>query len=485
MHTLTRPTHWFILAGLLCLSVPALADVSHRWDGASWLLERPSAAAASQVLFQGPEGQRVVVDFAADEAIRVAVNQLAALGITDGQWTYRADFEQAKDSAETQGRTSHLDPAPVAPITGVVVIEQGQFVTSAQSNTSKLDGPSDFDLGEPRQFIDDLLVVSEGMCVGIGCASDETLSFDTIKLKEDNLRISFIDSSSSAGFPAGDWQLRANESANGGANVFAIDWLGTEAQVGDSWLRTPFLVAENAPADALVVKGAGADTRLGLGTNNPGRSIHVDSSDSPALRLQQNITGGWGESTWDVAGNETNFFVRYISPDDTFLPFRIRPGAPTSSLDIAASGNVGVGITAPQAKLHVASGDLRVDGAIYQLSSSASKTPFERMSPASLLDKLSNLELGRWGYKERHDASAHFGPAAEDFFALFGLGGRSDAIAVSDMAGIALGASQALHDELKQKDTQIQSLETEVQSLHARLAALEQLVRGAAQSSEE
>ncbi|HEY7905486.1 MAG TPA: hypothetical protein VIC53_01040, partial [Wenzhouxiangella sp.] len=90
MHTLTRPTRRFILAGLLCLSLPALADVSHRWDGTSWLLERPSAAVASEVLFEGPDGQRVVLDFAADEAIRVAVSQLAALGMTDGQWTYRA-----------------------------------------------------------------------------------------------------------------------------------------------------------------------------------------------------------------------------------------------------------------------------------------------------------------------------------------------------------------------------------------------------------
>ena len=35
------------------------------------------------------------------------------------------------------------------------------------------------------------------------------------------------------------------------------------------------------------------------------------------------------------------------------LPFRIRPGAPTSSLDIAATGNVGVGTGSPLAPLHV------------------------------------------------------------------------------------------------------------------------------------
>jgi hypothetical protein len=36
------------------------------------------------------------------------------------------------------------------------------------------------------------------------------------------------------------------------------------------------------------------------------------------------------------------------------LPFRIRPGAPTSSIDINASGNVGIGTASPSANLHVA-----------------------------------------------------------------------------------------------------------------------------------
>jgi hypothetical protein len=35
------------------------------------------------------------------------------------------------------------------------------------------------------------------------------------------------------------------------------------------------------------------------------------------------------------------------------LPFRIRPGAPTSSIDISASGSVGIGTASPTAGLHV------------------------------------------------------------------------------------------------------------------------------------
>ena len=41
---------------------------------------------------------------------------------------------------------------------------------------------------------------------------------------------------------------------------------------------------------------------------------------------------------WDIAGNEANFFVRDVTGGSR-LPLRIRPGAPTSSIDFSiASG---------------------------------------------------------------------------------------------------------------------------------------------------
>jgi hypothetical protein len=81
-------------------------------------------------------------------------------------------------------------------------------------------------------------------------------------------------------------------------------------------------------------------------------NVSVTTSDTPLVKLDQTNTGGFTPQVWDIAGNEANFFIRDVTGGNR-LPLRIRPGAPTSSIDIAASGNVGVGLAAPTQKLHI------------------------------------------------------------------------------------------------------------------------------------
>jgi hypothetical protein len=113
---------------------------------------------------------------------------------------------------------------------------------------------------------------------------------------------------------------------------------------------TPILTLTNgAPANSVFVDSTG---RLGLKTATPVLDLHINKSDTPAIRLEQNNSGGFTAQTWDVAGNEANFFVRDVTGGSR-LSFRIRPGAPTSSIDIAANGNVGMGTGSPSTKLHL------------------------------------------------------------------------------------------------------------------------------------
>lgn len=128
-----------------------------------------------------------------------------------------------------------------------------------------------------------------------------------------------------------DWDLRANP---GGAN-------------GLSFFRSN---------SAAAILSLGDTSNVGIGEVNPALDLHIHTNNTPAIRLQQDNTAGWTAQTWDIGANEANFFVRDLTGGSR-LPFRIRPGAPTSAVDIAASGNVGVGTPSPGAPLHVQRAD--------------------------------------------------------------------------------------------------------------------------------
>jgi hypothetical protein len=131
-----------------------------------------------------------------------------------------------------------------------------------------------------------------------------------------------------------------------------------------------FEVDAGAPANSLKVSSTG---RVGLRTATPVLDLHIDTSNTPATRLEQNGSGGFTAQTWDIAGNEANFFVRDVTGGSR-LPFRIRPGAPTSSIDISASGNVGVGTASPSGLLHLLSTSTNGTSFFFQNSDTGGKS---------------------------------------------------------------------------------------------------------------
>lgn len=191
------------------------------------------------------------------------------------------------------------------------------------------------------QVILDDLIVDGSACIGQDCVNGESFGFDTLRLKENNLRIKAQDTSNSASFPTNDWQITFNDSTNGGANKFSID----DIDGG----RTPFTIEASAPSNALYVDDGG---RIGLGTATPVVELHVVNGDSPTLRLEQNGSSGFTPQTWDVAGNETNFFVRDAT-NGSRLPFRIEPNTASNALYLDSTGNVGMGTTGPVDALHI------------------------------------------------------------------------------------------------------------------------------------
>src|SRR5246127_4977986 len=125
--------------------------------------------------------------------------------------------------------------------------------------------------GAADTVIPDDLIVQGSACVGLDCVNGETFGFDTIRLKENNTRIKFDDTSTSAGFPNNDWQLTANDSASGGANKFSVDDITAST--------VPVTVTGSAPTNSIFVDSTG---RLGLRTSTPVLDIHVATSNTPA-----------------------------------------------------------------------------------------------------------------------------------------------------------------------------------------------------------
>ena len=369
------------------------------------------------------------------------------------------------------------------------------------------------------QVFNDDVIVSFSLCVGNDCVNGESFGFDTIRMKENNTRLHFDDTSTSASFPRNDWRLVANDSNNGGASFLAIE----DATLG----RRPFRVEAGAPANALVVED---DGDIGIKTINPVVDIHVVEGNTPTLRLEQDGSDGFAPQTWDIAGNEGNFFVRDVT-NGSRLPFKIKPGAPSDALFVAADGDVGVGAgTSPSAALHVrrtngtsgilvedtnttsgnltlmqlenfggrprlqmtgsggnatqqgdwsmsagdtfviqdrttstnvmiidGTGNVTITGTLTQGSDRDRKSDVIEVDGAEILDRIAALPISEWSYTD--EDVRHIGPMAQDFHALFQVGASDVGLSSLDTSGVALAAIKALDAENSQLRDRIERLE--------------------------
>jgi hypothetical protein len=288
-------------------------------------------------------------------------------------------------------------------------------------------------------------IITGSLCIGFDCANGESFGYDTLKLKENNLRMFFEDTSAGS-FPSGDWRFRINDTTSGGGNYFAVED-GTSG-------RTPFRIETGSPNHSLYVEDYG---RVGLGTSIPYVELHIVDGDTPTIRLDQDGTSGWTAQSWDVAGNETNFFIRDVT-NGSKLPFRIFPGSESQSLEIRPTG-------------------VEVNVAFSAVSDVNKKTGLTPVDPTVALEKVAALPVTTWSFKADPAGATHLGPTAQDFYQIFDLGSDDRHIAPLDIAGVALAAIQGLNVKLEETDDSIQRdseiLKSENAMLNARLAEVE------------
>ena len=233
----------------------SLASVTIRSTTVSW---RPSAPAGQvQLTVSGP------ADYYSRRLCGATCPGFSTAGRSDGTYTYELRLVGGGTAASGGS--------------GVDVTQSGHFVVAGGRILVGGAEPIREDA-----VVNDDQIVAGSLCIGYDCATDgtESFGFSTIKMKENNTRLHFDDTSSTAGFPANDWWIVANDSASGGGNYLAFEDL-TAA-------RMPFKVMAGAPNNALFVDATG---RIGLGTATPSSALEMTRADEGAA-VKLNRTGG-------------------------------------------------------------------------------------------------------------------------------------------------------------------------------------------------
>ena len=331
----------FTPAGALSTPETPTITATVNIDGVTWQIEPDNTYERLILVVIGPNNVPLHMIFEADELPYLGLNSLTALGPEDGLYKYELKLvpsltpearellalarEDGNSDILTEAQDAGLLPTEGTVLSGNFTIDHGLFVLPDTSETfQRVD-----------QVITDDLIVMGSACIGFDCNNGESFGFDTLRLKENNLRINFQDTSSTASFPTNDWRIVINDSANGGASYFAIEDANTA--------RQPFRVEAGARANSLYVE---SDGDIGIGTSNPVVDLHIVCGDTPTTRLEQDSSYGWSPQTWDIAGNETNFFIRDAT-NGSQLPLRIQPSAPSNTLCLMSDGKVGIGTWSP------------------------------------------------------------------------------------------------------------------------------------------
>jgi hypothetical protein len=328
-----------------------VADEMIGASGISWV---PRVNYSQLVLtISRPDGTVFSTTFESGKTPYADLGSILGSSYSDGSYTYELrvipanaqKFRLESDIEAVGGMQSHkaLTQSGYFLIQGGAIVTPGETEPGQEGGGLKSGGPDTGQEGLSGTsdicYVDDL-IVDGSLCVGFDCTCNYSFGFDTIVLKENNLRI-FFDDTSAGSFPSNNWRIIINDSASGGASYFGVE----DSNAG----RRVFTLEAGAPAHSLYVDDGG---RVGFGTSTPVLDLHVKSGNTPALRLEQDGSSGFSPQTWDVAGNETNFFVRDVT-NGSQLPFRIRPGAPSSSVFIDVDGDIGFRTSAPGFPIHL------------------------------------------------------------------------------------------------------------------------------------
>lgn len=214
-----------------------------------------------------------------------------------------------------------LEVAGLMLLAGSITHAQSTSLTPPSEQPQLAAAAAGPDVIELDSITNDAVIADDHIIIGsLGVGQDEnssgaTFGYETIRLKENNVRVNFLDTSDPvSGEAYMDWILRANENQNGGANHFAIDiadyhvvdsifisnpnWTAYNCDVDPSFCEsfsvpefylvgvhnhfTPFTVASGASDSAMVISASMEVKDAGL--KLIGDDVGLDFNDGTFLR---------------------------------------------------------------------------------------------------------------------------------------------------------------------------------------------------------
>jgi hypothetical protein len=372
--------------------------------------------AAALLSVQGPDGKVMLETFAPGRNPTLRLE-----GLADGSYAYELRIDQS-------------DSAPLVQ-SGSFTIENGVLVSpdALEAAPMRRFNPA------VNTFYTDDVSARGGVCAGADCTSTEVYGNAPAKMKANNTRLKFEDTSASP-FPTTDWQLSANDTFSGGANKFVVEDLTAATD--------PFVIKGGAPDNALYIDSTG---RIGLRTSTPARDLTIANPISTIIRMELSASPF---QAWDIVANAANFYVRDVNHEQN--PFIIKTSAPYNSLLIDATGQIGLGVASPLYQIHHNSGARLDAGNWVNASSRAVKQDIHQLDDGTALDALKAMQPVTFAYTA-NPGETMVGFIAEDV---------PDLVATADRKGLSsMDIVAVLTKVLQGQQRTIEDLQTRLNQL--------------------
>jgi hypothetical protein len=251
----------------------------------------------------------------------------------------------------------------------------------------------------------------------------------------------------------------------------------------DIWDRTagsyPLVIQPGTPYSMtpLFIESTG---NVGMGTAAPSASLHVYREDGTAQFSVQEASATEGTRTLFNLENNGVGYIRLTDTSADGSGWTFQAEGPSFRFNKAGTGGAEIYV---RDRLDATGGQatLTVDGSVAATnvtftSSRLVKTGLTAVDSLGVLQKVLELPISEWTFKNELNGRRHIGPMAEEFADTFSLGGSDKNISLIDASGITFAAIQGLYEVVLQKQTTIESLSAENQELNRRLELLEAAV---------